>query len=134
MDQERTRTSLLLALAASAGIHAALVPTHAEEGTTVAAMFALSAIALAAAALLVDRDPRPASYAPAALLLATLLAVYAASRVTVVWPLEHAEAVDALGALTKLLEAAGLLLALRLLQTPAGSTMALPPRHRGVGP
>jgi hypothetical protein len=127
-------TPLVLTLAASAGIHAGLVPAHAGEGTTVALLFALSAAALAATALLVDRTRRPGAVAAAAVLLLTLIVIYAASRLTVVWPLEHAEPVDALGALTKLLEAAGLVLALRLLRVHAGSTQDLPARQQGAGP
>jgi hypothetical protein len=40
----------------------------------------------------------------------------------VVWPLAHVEPMDAVGALTKLLEATGLMLALSLLRFPAAAT------------
>jgi hypothetical protein len=56
--------------------------------------------------------------AAAALLLGSLLAVYAATRLVALPPLTHAEPVDALGALTKLIEATGLVLTLRLLHRP----------------
>jgi hypothetical protein len=134
VTKDRLRALLVLTLAASAGIHAALVSAHTAEGTQVAALFALSALALAGAALLVDRSDQPSAYALAAVMLGTLLALYAASRLVAVWPLDHAERIDAIGALTKLLEAAGLLLALRLLQDPAGSTRELPARQQGAGP
>jgi len=122
----------VLALAASAGVHAALVPAHAAEGAWVAAMFAVAAIGLAATAVLVERTRRPATCSPAALLLGALLAAYAVSRVTTLWPLPHAERIDVLGAVTKLLEAAGLLLALLLMQRPRAADV-LPARHQGAG-
>jgi hypothetical protein len=49
------------------------------------------------------------------------------SRPSVCWsPLTHVEPVDALGAATKLVEAAGLAFALRLLHTPAGGARRYP--------
>ena len=71
--------------------------------------------------MLVDARERRAVVV-AALLLGGLLALYAASRMVVVWPLAHAEPIDAVGAITKLLEAAGLMLALSLLRVPATAT------------
>jgi hypothetical protein len=129
--ERRAREVLVLTLAASAGAHAALAPAHAAEGAAVAAMFALSAVVLAAAAIVVDRHRLPAADSVAALLLAGLLTAYFASRLTTLWPLAHPEPVDSLGALTKLVEAAGLLLALRLLQKPRAA-QELPARHEGV--
>jgi hypothetical protein len=120
-------------LATSAGAHAALAPVHAAEGAPVAAMFALSALGLAVAAVIVERLRHPAADSLAALLLAGLLAAYTASRLTTLWPLAHREAVDFLGVLTKLVEVAGLLLALRLLQKPR-TAQRLPARHEGAGP
>ena len=69
-----------------------------------------------------------------ALVLGVLLALYVASRLVVVWPFEHAEPVDAIGVITKLLEAAGLVLALRLLQAAGGSEPTLPALREGVAP
>jgi hypothetical protein len=115
---ESTRLPLVLILAASAGVHAALAPAHSSEGLPVAAGFALSSAALAVAAVVVDRSRRPEAYRLAALLLGALLATYLASRVTTVWPLSHAEPVDAVGLATKTFEAAGVLLALHLLHKP----------------
>jgi hypothetical protein len=123
---------LALTLAASAGAHGALAPAHAAEGAPVAALFALSAVGLGAAAILVDRLRERAADSAAALLLAGLLAAYIASRLTTLWPLDHAEPVDSLGALTKLVEAAGLLLALRLQQQPR-TAHGLPARPEGAG-
>ena len=129
-----TRLLLLLVLAASAGIHAALVPEHATESTAAGTLFALSALALTAAAIAVERSEGTTAVTLAALLLGSLIAAYAATRVAVLWPFEHAEPIDALGALTKLLEAAGLVLAFGLLHSPAGRRKRLPARTEGAGP
>ena len=134
MSAPRIRQLLVLMLAASAGVHLALVPAHAAESSSVGAMFALSALMLAALALLVDTSARAVTLVAAALLLGSLLALYAGSRIVAVWPLEHSEPVDAIGALTKLFEAAGLVLALRLMQTPTGSVRRLPGQREGAGP
>jgi hypothetical protein len=125
---------LVLVLAASAGVHAALVPGHAAKSFAAGALFAVSALALAALALAVDRSDGMRTVAAAALLLCLLLAAYAATRVAVLWPFDHAEPVDVLGALTKLLEAAGLVLAVRLLHAQAGSHTRLSARTEGAGP
>jgi hypothetical protein len=126
VSRSRARRMLVLALASSAGVHAALVPTHASEASVVGALFALSALALAGVALHVDHSPRRGAPAAAALLLGSLLVAYAATRVLPLPPSTHAEPIDAVGAATKLVEAAGLLLALRLLHTPAGSARRSP--------
>jgi hypothetical protein len=54
-------------------------------------------------------------------------------RPVVLPPLTRPEPVGAVGAVTKLVEAAGLLLALRLLHTPAGRAKALPALREGAG-
>ena len=125
---------LVLALAASAGAHAALVPSHAAETPLVGVLFAASALVLAGVSVLVDRSERRAVVVAAGLLLGGLLALYAASRMVVVWPLAHVELVDPVGVVTKLLEAAGLLLALSLLRVPSGSDETLPAVREGAGP
>jgi hypothetical protein len=111
-----------------------LAPTHAAEAPALGAMFVLSALALAGVALRVDRGPGPAALAAAVLLLSSLLGAYAATRLVVLPPLTHPESVDAVGAITKLVEAAGLVLALRLLHTPAGRVKALPALREGARP
>ena len=128
------RSLLVLALAGSAGVHAALTPSHAAGAPLAAPPFATSALALTALAVLVDRSQRPAVIVASALLLGALLALYVASRLVVVWPLEHAEPVDAIGVITKLLETAGLVLALGLLQAARGSQLTLPALREGVAP
>ena len=124
---------LVLALAASAGAHAALVPSHAAERPLVGILFAASALVLAGVSALVDRSERRAVVVTAGLLLGGLLALYAASRMVVVWPLAHVEPVDAVGVITKLLEAAGLMLALSLLRIPSGSDETLCAVREGAG-
>jgi len=124
--------TLVLALASSAGVHGALVPTHGAEAPLLGVTFALSALLLAAIALRIDRAPTPLALAVAAVLLAALLAAYVATRFVALPPVPHAEPVDLLGAATKLIEAGGLALALRLLGTRAGGT-ALPALHEGAG-
>lgn len=128
------RLTLVLALAASAGIHAALVPAHAAGTPVVAALFAVSALALGGLAALVDRSDRRWPVPAAAQLLGSLLVIYAASRLVVVWPLPHVEPVDAIGAITKLLEAVGLGLALSLLHASQGSRRTLPFQREGARP
>jgi hypothetical protein len=130
----RTRGLLVAGLAASAGAHAGLTPAHVAEGVPVAVLFAVSAAALAVTAVIVDRSRRQAAYSLAAVLLGGLLVAYAASRVMALWPLEHREGVDAVGALTKLVELAGLVLALHLLHSPADGVQELFARHEGAGP
>jgi hypothetical protein len=124
--------TLVLALASSAGVHGALVLTHAAEAPLLGAMFALSSLLLAGVALRMDRAPGPLALAAAAVLLAALLAAYVATRFVALPPVPHAEPVDLLGAATKLIEAGGLVLALRLLGTRAGGA-ALPALHEGAG-
>jgi hypothetical protein len=123
--------TLVLGLASSAGVHGALVPTHAAEAPVLGAMFALSALLLAGIALRIDRAPGPLALAATVVLLAALLAAYVATRFVALAPLTHPEAIDLLGVTTKLIEAGGLVLALRLLGTRAGGA-ALPALHEGA--
>jgi hypothetical protein len=122
----------VVALAGSAGVHAALTPSHAAGVPLAAVLFAASALALTALAVLVDRSERPAVLVLSALLLGALLALYVASRLVVVWPLEHAEPVDAIGVIAKVVETTGLVLALGLLQAARGSAQTLPALREGV--
>jgi hypothetical protein len=125
--------ALVLTLASSAGVHGGLVPAHAAEAPVLGVMFALSALLLAAIALRVDRAPGAAALVAAALLLAALLAAYVATRFVALAPLTHPEPVDLLGVTTKLIEAGGLVLALRLLGTRAGGAGELSALHEGAG-
>jgi hypothetical protein len=134
VDHEDTHSGaelsrLLIAADPSVGPH-----RLAAEAPALGAVFALSAPAVAGVALRVDRGPSPVAPAAAVLLLCSLLAAHAASRLVALSPLTHPEPVDAVGAITKLVEAAGLVLALRLLHTPAGRVKALPALREGAGP
>jgi hypothetical protein len=131
MSSSSAEKALVLTLASSAGIHGGLVPPHAAEAPVLGVMFAVSALLLAAIALRVDRAPGAAALAAAALLLAALLAAYVATRFVALAPLTHSEPIDLLGLTTKLIEAGGLVLALRLLGTRAGGA-ALPALHEGA--
>jgi hypothetical protein len=125
-SQTRTQRLVVLALASSAGVHAALAPAHAAETPALGVPFALSALSLLGAAVAVDRAPEPATLGPTVFLLGSLLALYAATRFVALPPITPVEPVDALGAGTKLIEAAGMVLALRLWPTPTGSRRGRP--------
>ncbi|HZG36089.1 MAG TPA: hypothetical protein VEY87_09595 [Gaiellaceae bacterium] len=99
-----TRILLICLLAASAGVHLALAGGHGISFHVAAALLGLMAAALA---LRPGRVPAAA----AALLLGGLLAAYVASG----------ESLDVVAGVTKAIEAAGLLLAVRLMRrAPAG--------------
>lgn len=116
---------VVTAAAVSAGAHAALVPEHLHEAPQLGIAFIASAVLLlatVAAATLADVSRvMPA----AALLFGGLIAAYVASRTTgIPWLAPGAEPVDAVGVATKLVEAVGLLFALRLIQ-PVGAEPSL---------
>jgi hypothetical protein len=99
------RGAVALVCAASAGVHAALVPTHLREGTLIGAAFVLSVVLLASAALWV-RTARGPAYRVAAVLLGTA-GCYLLSRTTgLPWLIPDPEPVDAVGTLTSLAEVA----------------------------
>jgi len=101
--QTVARTLVALVCAASAGIHAALVPEHYQEGgLRLGGAFALSALLLGVAAVLVSRGTRTAL--PVVVLLGTALA-YLLSRTTGI-PLliDEPEEPDVLGLVTTVAE------------------------------
>jgi hypothetical protein len=107
---------VVAACAVSAGAHAGLVPEHLREAPRVGVAFVLATgLLLAASTALAMRPDSRRAARGAALLLAGLIASYAASR-TIGIPLvePHAEPLDAVGATTKLVEALGLVFALPL--------------------
>jgi len=108
-------------------------PSHAAERPLTGMLFAASALALAGVSVMVDRSERRDVVVAAVGLLGALIALYVASRMVVVWPLSHVEAVDAVGVVTKLFEAAGLLLALSLLRIPSASGETLRAVREGAG-
>ena len=110
------RDVLIVGCAASAGIHAALVPDHLAEGTPAGVGFAVSAVLLAGAAVGLTLRLTPALLAGTAAVLGGLLASYALAVTTGV-PVLHpeVEAVDALALFTKAVELTALLAAADLL-------------------
>jgi hypothetical protein len=99
------RDAVAVVCAASAGVHAALVPEHLRDGTLIGAAFALSALLLATAALRVRTCPTTASWA--AVVLLAVGGSYLLSR-TIGIPLliPDPEPVDPVGTLTSLAEVA----------------------------
>ena len=99
------RDAVAVVCAASAGVHAALVPEHLRDGTLIGAAFALSALLLAAAALRVRTCPTTASWV--AVVLLAVGGSYLFSRTSGI-PLliPDPEPVDPVGTLTSLAEVA----------------------------
>jgi peptidoglycan/LPS O-acetylase OafA/YrhL len=128
------RRLLVLVCAASAGVHAALAPPHWPEWATSGAAFAAAAVALAACAVALDRRPQSRlAVSAAAALLAGLIGVYLATRLTALPTLaDHAEPVDALGLATKLVEAGGLVCTFVVGQRPARGPEGLLATQKGV--
>jgi hypothetical protein len=118
------RNIVLIACAASAGVHAGLVPAHLAENPWLGLAFTGAAGLLLAltASLARTGEPRRRA-APAAALLAVLIVAYSFSRTVGLAPLEeHVEPVDAIGLLTQGVQVAGLIAALFLCQ-PAGDAI-----------
>jgi hypothetical protein len=107
---------VVAACAVSAGAHAGLVPEHLRAAPQIGVAFAVATgLLLAAATALAIRPGSLGAARSAALLLGALVALYAASRTTGIPLLEpHTEAVDAVGATTKVVEGLGLVFASRL--------------------
>ena len=110
------RTLVAASCGISAGVHAALVPEHLRESASLGWSFALATLLLAACAVALER--RWESRWPvrlAAVVLAGLIASYWATRLAHIPGLDSTpEAVEVVGVATKIVEAAGLLLALHL--------------------
>jgi hypothetical protein len=112
------RAAVVLVCAASAGVHAALVPEHLHEGgPLLGGAFALSALALALSALLArlpEYDPWAVELA--LVVLAANVLAYVLSRTTglpVLIP--DPEEVDLLGVVTTVAEAVGVVAGVALL-------------------
>ena len=114
-----------LSCAISAGIHAALVPDHLEEGAGAGIGFVVAAVVLGVLAVLLTRKPSKLAFGAAATVLAGLIASYALASTTG-FPILHpeAEAVDGLALFTKAVEAVGLVLAVSLLR-PSSLTLSV---------
>jgi hypothetical protein len=128
------RRLLVLACAASAGVHAALAPPHWAESTASGAAFGVAAVALAASAIALDRRPLSRlALSTAAALLAGLIGAYCVTRLSALPPLaEHAEPVDGLGLATKLVEGGGLICALVVGQRSARGPQGPLASEKGV--
>jgi hypothetical protein len=111
---------VIVACAISAGIHAALVPEHLEEGRAAGMAFAVAAALLGGTAVLLTRRPSAAGHAAAGAVFLGLLVAYALALATGL-PLVHPqrEAVDGLALVTKAIEAVGVLAALDAVHGPA---------------
>ena len=123
-----TRDIVILACAASAGIHGALVSGHFDEGTGAGLGFVAATVGLVALVVWLTWRPASASVlAVAAVTFAGLLASYALAVATGV-PVLHPdpEPVDGLGLATKAVEAIGLLAATRVLWHPVAVTLPQP--------
>ena len=111
---------VILSCAISAGIHAALVPEHLDEGTGPGLGFVVSTLLLGLAAVALTRRPTQRWLAVAAAVLSSLIVAYALAATTGL-PVLHpeSEAVDGLALFTKAVEAVGLIAATALLRLPA---------------
>ncbi len=108
---------VILACAASAGIHAALAPEHFGESSAAGTGFAASAVVLAVLAIVLTLRPgNTLATTVAAVVFVDLLVSYALAVTTGV-PLFHpeVESVEGLALATKAIEAMGLLAAVSLL-------------------
>jgi hypothetical protein len=102
--------------AISAGIHAALVRDHFDEGAGPGLGFLAAAVLLASLVFVLTRRPTLVAIAAAGAVLAGLLASYALATTTGI-PFLHSELepVDGLALATKAVEALGLVAALHLI-------------------
>ena len=116
---QRINDLVILGCGLSAGIHAALTPEHFGEGAGAGGGFLVAGVLLAGLAVAVTRRPgHTGALLATALTLAGLLLSYALA-ITTGLPLLHPEVepVAGLALVTKAIEAAALLAALRLLRT-----------------
>jgi hypothetical protein len=113
MRRQAERDLLTVALAVSAGVHAALVPEHWRERPALGVGFALAAAALAATAAALQLSPRRLPAAAAAVVLGGLTFLYLLSR-THGLPVAGREAWDAVGIATQVVQLVGIALAVPL--------------------
>ena len=122
------RDLALITAAISAGVHAALVPEHFHERFAAGAGFVGATVLLGALVVWLTYSPRNARAVSAlALVFAGLIASWAlavTSGVPVLVP--EPEAVDGVAVATKLIEAAGLLLALGLVRAEGNGFVLQP--------
>ena len=114
---------MIAACAASAGVHAGLVPEHLKQEPRLGVAFiAATLLLLALTAALTTRVATRLASALAAAALAGLIVAYVLSR-TAGLPLleEHTEPFDSLGLLTQAIQGAGVLAALHLCRQPGAT-------------
>jgi hypothetical protein len=125
------RDVVVVACAASAGIHGALVPSHLAESTGAGLGFVAATALLAGIAIGLTLGAGTAALLGAAAVLAGLLASYGLAATTGV-PVLHPEPepIDALALATKAVEGLGLVVAAHLLaasnRRPKGTTTWIP--------
>lgn len=125
------RNAVIVTCAVSAGIHAALVPDHLEEGTGAAIGFAAAAVLLAVLAVVLTRSPSRVAPIAAAAVFAGLIVSYLLV-LTTGFPVLHpdVEPVDGLALVTKAVELLGLAAALALAGPPPLPTTLVNPKGR----
>ena len=126
------RDVVVVACALSAGIHAALTPSHFAEGSASGGGFLAAAVLLGALTVALTRHPSAPLLALAAMTLAGLIASYGLA-ITSGLPVLHPdpEPVEGLAVATKLVEGAGVLAAAYVVGR-SGRSLA-PPIHRPKG-
>jgi hypothetical protein len=119
-----SRNIVLVACAASAGVHAGLVPSHLRENLWLGIAFAATVgllLSLIVSLWGVGGPRRLAALAAA--VLAALIVAYSLSRTVGLAPLEEdVEPVDAIGLLTQGVQVAGLIAALHLCHQSGGAS------------
>ena len=127
MSASLRRDVVIVACAASAGIHGALAPTHFAEGAAAGTAFVAATIVLALLAAATRYPDAELPLALAALTLGGLIASYAFAATTGL-PLLHPEPepVSGLAVVTKAIEAAGLVAASSLLWRRAAVAFSNP--------
>jgi hypothetical protein len=121
-SNSRTAEFVVGACAISAGAHAALVPSHVEHEPQLGVAFAVAVVLLVAVGAAVALSPGAARPAQgAALLFAGLIVSYAVAATVGIPLLAHEpESPDGAALATKLVEALGLVFALKLNQAVGG--------------
>jgi hypothetical protein len=111
---------VVLACAVSAGIHAALVPDHFDEGVGAGVGFVGATLVLSVLAVVLTRSPSQVALAATAAVFAGLIASYVLVLTTGV-PVLHpdTETLDGLALFTKAVEVVGCLTAASVIRRPS---------------
>ena len=127
------RDLVIVACAASAGIHGALVPQHLDENAAAGLGFAAATAILVVLAVWLTLGTGTVELVATAAVLSGLLASYGLA-ITIGVPLLHPEpeAIDALALATKAVELAGLVMAAHLLLRGRRRVALSIPRPKGT--